>query len=168
MDTEGRFGQFNRPGYPNDIMLVCKFGSYATVLCPISKMTTPIVDLNESEDIIPLWPSTLSKLPRRRNSPLSRALHAAQHEERKESQRKEKAADRKRKEAAQEKDKKARQDYIRWAIQEAERIRKRILADRAAEAAAKTQQLAAVQEEEIEDDDILQIQEESQDEFEHT
>lgn len=98
---------------------------------------------------------------------MSRALHAAQHEERKESQRKEKAADRKRREAAQEKDKKARQDYIRWTVQEAERIRKQILADQAAEAAAKSQQLAAVQEEEIEDDDILQIQEESQDEFEH-
>ncbi len=98
---------------------------------------------------------------------MSRALHAAQHEERRESQRKEKAAVRKRREAVQEEHNKARQDYIRWATQEAERIRKQILADRAAEAAAKTQQLAAVQEEEIEDDDILQIQEESQDEFDH-
>jgi hypothetical protein len=35
-------------------MLVGKFGNYATALCPISKMTTPMVDLNESEDIIPL------------------------------------------------------------------------------------------------------------------
>jgi hypothetical protein len=35
-------------------MLVGKFGSYTTALCPISKITTPIVDLNESEDKLPL------------------------------------------------------------------------------------------------------------------
>ncbi|KAI9551063.1 hypothetical protein GHT06_000234 [Daphnia sinensis] len=112
-------------------------------------------------------PSTLSKLPRRRNSQLSRAFHAAQHEERKVRQREEKVAERKRKEAVHEEDQKAREEHISRAIREAEKVRKQILADRAAKEAAQTQQLAAVQKEEIDYDDVLQIQEESQDEIEH-
>ncbi|KAK4017454.1 hypothetical protein OUZ56_032765 [Daphnia magna] len=112
-------------------------------------------------------PSTLSKLPRRRNSPLSRAFHAAQHEERRVRQRQELVAERRRKEAVLQEDQKARQEYISRAIREAEKVQKQILADRASKEAAKTQQLAAVQEEEKDDDDVQPIQEKSQDEIEH-
>ena len=79
------------------------------------------------------------KLPRHRNGKLSRAIRAAQYEERRVRQREERVAEQRRKEAAQQA---ARQQRI----QEAQRIYNQILADRA-------------QHQQESDDDVLQVQE---------
>jgi hypothetical protein len=72
----------------------------------------------------------VSKLPRRRNSPISRAIQAAIHEERRVARRQQQVQQLRQREIDEQPNQQARQAAINAAIQEAERILQVILAER--------------------------------------
>jgi hypothetical protein len=72
----------------------------------------------------------VSKLPRRRNSPISRATQAAVHEERRVARRQQQVQQLRQREIDDQPNQQARQAAINAAIQEAERILQIILAER--------------------------------------
>ena len=95
-----------------------------------------------SLELLPTHPSFLerprgryvSKLPRRRNSKISRAIQAAVHEQRRILRRQEQV--KKLREIDQQQNQQERQAAVQAAIEEAERILQAILAKRASEEAA--------------------------------